>query len=248
MSPVSEVHIGDHVEITLVSDHMKTSSGIVHYKFPDSGDGWVTVLLKNGDKGRVIDVIDPEESIKQRIMNEGHYTENKKNFFEDVMSNKVIPQTVQSFLNSEGGFLYIGVLDTGTLEERLVGLDQDFEQIQGYKNMTNGEMCDEMERKIMDALDKYLKSNTALGPLVEIKFVQISGVQIAEIKITQSSKPWFFRRLSKNNKPQSFELWLDNKRVGKRVLDDFYIRRGGSKKMLSTHEEVYTYVMDHFKT
>ena len=164
------------------------------------------------------------------------------------MRKQVIPQTIQSFLNSDGGHLYIGVRDVGTLKERLMGLDYDFSQISGHKDMTNDKLCDELGRRIMDALERHLTSVTLLGPLVEIRFVGINDVQIAEINIMKSPKPWFFCHKSKNNKQQSFELWLNKKRVGERVLDDFYIRRGGSKKLLATHNEFYNYTVEHFKT
>jgi len=247
MNPVSNVHVGDHVEITLLSDPSRISSGTVAYVFPDSDSGRITVLLKNGDRGRVIQVLNSDELTKGRIMREDQYTENKENFSEDVMRNKVIPQTVQSFLNAEGGRVYIGVRDTGTLQERLVGLYGDFSQIPDHENTANDKLCDELERRIMDALDRHLSSVVSLGSLVDIKFISVLGIQIAEINVLQSPKPWFYRHLSRNNKPQVFELRADSKTVTERTLDDFYIRQGGRKKLLSTHEEFYTYAIHHFK-
>lgn len=247
MSPISNVHVGDHVEIILSSNH-KISSGIVFDIFPDSEKDAIIVLLNNGDEGRVIRVINSEELIKERIMREDQYTENKENFSQDIMRTKSIPQAVQSFLNSDGGHLYIGVRDTGTLEERLVGLNYDFEQIKGHEDMRDDELCDELERSIMSTLDKYLTSVTDIGSLVKCRFVRIKNVQIAEIHIFKSAKPWFYCNLSKNNRLQKFELCISMKKVGGRILDDFYIRRGGSKKLLSTHEEFYKYIVDHFKT
>ena len=248
MSPVTNIQVGDYVEIMLSSDHTRTSSDVVWHIFPPSGNDWTTVLLENGDRGRVIQVINSEELIMQRIMREDQHTENKENFSEYVMRHKVIPQTVQSFLNSEGGYLYIGVHDTGTLEERLVGLDYDFGQIEDHESMTDDKLCDTLKRNIMNALGKYLESDTDLGPLVDIRFVQVSGTHIVEIKILQSPKPWFFRHLTKGNRPQVFNIQHSDKKVEQRELDDFYIRRGDSKKMLSTHKEFYKYAVDHFKT
>ena len=190
MNP-SDVHVGDEVEITLSSNPTKRSEGVVARVFPDSGRDKITVLLKNGDKGHLISVKNSEEMVKKRIMRENQHAENKECFYEDVMRGEVIPQTVQSFLNSEGGYLYVGVRDTGTLKERLVGLGRDFEQISGHEDMANDKLCDMLERKMMAALDKRLESDTALGPLVEIRFVHVSNTQIAEIKITRSTKPWF---------------------------------------------------------
>ena len=247
MSPVTDVQVGDYAEIMLSSDHTRTSSDVVWRIFPPSGNDWTTVLLENGDRGRVIQVINSEELTMQRIMREDQHTENKANFSEYVMRHKVIPQTVQSFLNSEGGYLYIGVVDTGTPEERLVGLDYDFGEIDGHESMTNDKRCDILKRSIMDALGKHLESDTALGPLVDIRLVQISGTHIVEIKILQSPKPWFFRYFIKGNRPQVFKIQHNDGKVEERELDDFYIRRGDSKKILSTHKEFYKYAVDHFK-
>ncbi len=248
MSSKLNVNVGDYVEIILLSDPRKTSTGRVSHILVDPTSNKITVLLDNGDKGRVIQIMNSEKIIEERIMYEDQYTENKANFSEKVMSTMVIPKTVQSFLNSDGGYLYIGVGDTGTLTERLIGLDYDFSHITDHKNKSNYTLCDELERKIMDALDKYLDSDTALGSLVNIRFVYVLEVQIIEIKIKSSTKPWFFRNLNKANKPLKFVISSNDTEKHERVLDDFYIRQGGSKKMLSTHREFYTYVLDHFKT
>ena len=90
----------------------------------------VIVILENGKKGHVIQIVNSAEIIKRRILSENQYSENKEVFGAPVMKTKVIPQTIQSFLNSEGGYLYIGIKDTGTLEERLVGLTFDRETIE----------------------------------------------------------------------------------------------------------------------
>ena len=205
-----------------------------------------TVVLTNGDKGDVTRVIDSPNMIPKRIMAEGQHTENKEKFGEDIMREKVIPQAVQSFFNSEGGHLYIGVKDTGNLGERLVGLDDDFGQIEGSENMTNDKLCDELEKRILDALEKHLSSDAAIGQLVKIKFVIVEGVQIAEILVKPSPKPWFFRHLTKGNKLKKFDLYFDNKKLEARTLDDFYIRRGNSKKPLDTHEHFYRYAVERF--
>lgn len=238
------IHLGDRVKIATWTNPARHSEGSI-YKIVSSDDLPV-VILKNGDKGRVIHIINSENAIKERIMSEDQYTENKENFGEDVMCSNVIPHTVQSFLNSEGGYLYIGVKDTGGLKERLVGLDYDFDLIRGSENIANDKLCDVMGRRIMSSLGRYLESEANLGPLVQIKFVHVCGVQITEIKIGKSPKPWFYRHISKSNKPQQFELHFNNKVIGQRILDDFYIREGGGKKLLQTHNEFYTYAKDHF--
>ncbi len=241
-----DVHVGDRVDIALLSDPACFSSGIVHMVLSNPDSDKTVVILKDGKKGRVVSVTDSESVIRERIMREDQYAENKEKFSEKIMRGKVIPMTVQSFLNSEGGHLYIGVKDTGTLVERLVGLEFDFEQIEDHQNMTNDKLCDKLEQKIMDSLDDNLESDVPLGPLVAIRFIRVNGVQVAEINIKRSSKPWFFLNKTKGNKPKTFDLFFNNEKVDQRTLDDFYIRLGGGKKRLSTHAEFYKYSRGRF--
>ena len=245
MSDFSAVCVGDQVEIILLSNHTKQSSGEVFKILFNDDPNKIVVVLKNGDKGRVIRIINSMDVIKKRIMTEGQYTENKEKFGESVMRDKVIPQTVQSFLNSEGGYLYIGIKDTGELDQRLVGLGYDFELIDPEHNTTNDKLCDELERKIMDSLYKHLESTAQMGQLVKIHFVDIDDVQIVEIEIKPSPQPWFFKHITKKNKPKQFDLCFDDEKTS-RSLDDFYIRFGGAKKLLETHSEFYKYAKSHF--
>ena len=245
MTESQDVRVGDHVQITLLVNPARQSTGRV-FRVLSLNATNVVVVLTNGDKGKVIRVINSEDVIKERIMTEGQYAENKENFSKDVMRNDVIPKTVQAFLNSEGGHLYIGVRDVGRLGERLVGLDYDFKIIDPDQKMTTDKKCDTLERQIMDSLAKHLESDESIGPLVKFRFVQIRDVLILEIAIKQSSKPWFYKHLTRSNRRQEFEIYVGGNRVGKRTLDDVYIRSGSSKKALETHKDFYDYVKHHF--
>lgn len=206
-----------------------------------------SVVLTNGEFGRVISIIHGESDIKTRIMNEGQTSENKENFGGKHMHDNSIPKAVQSFLNSDGGYLYVGVGDEGSLEERLVGLEYDFGLItQKTGNLSRDKLCDMLERRLMDSLEKYLSSEASLGSLVGVNFPTVLGIAIMEVKVERSSRPWFYRNLTRTDKPRQYEIWLDGKSVGRRSLDDFYIRRGGSKKLLHTHEEFYAYAKSRF--
>ena len=244
MADLFNVHELDHVEIILLANPGIQSSGKVIRVLSSNFE--TIVVLENGDKGKVIRIINSITAIKERIMIESQYTENKENFGALHMCDKVIPQTVQSFLNSEGGYLYIGIKDTGSLDERLVGLTVDFELISGFETMINDKLCDKLSMKIMDYLQKYLTSCIPIGPLVELNFVHINNIQILEIIIKKSPNPWFYQHLSKSNKPMQFELIFQKESFGKRCLDDFYIRSGAGKKPLHTSKEISDYLYQHF--
>lgn len=244
ISTAYPVHVGDYVRIVLWTNQSKRSEGTVDRIVKDSNPP--TVILRNGDKGQVLQVLHSEDIVKKRIMAENQYVENKETFSEDVMRTEVIPRTVQSFLNSEGGFLYIGIRDTGDLDERLVGLDYDFRLIKDGTDIPNDKIRDKFERQIMGSLEKYLESEASLGPLVEIRFVRVCDVQVVEISIGKSPKPWFYKNISKSNKPKKFDLHWNGKVMRQQFMDDFYIRDGGGKKLLQTHKDFYTYAKNRF--
>ena len=245
MADFSDVHESDHVEISLLVNPTKQSSGKI-MKILSNDPSETIVVIENGYKGKVIRIINFIGTIKERIMTESQYTENKENFGTQVMRDRVIPQTVQSFLNSEGGYLYIGIKDTGNLKERLVGLQADFALLSDSETLTNDKLCDKLSIKIMDSLKKYLASDVPIGSLVELKFVLINKIQILEITVRKSPKPWFYQHITKNNKSKEFELIFQNEPFGKRHLDDFYIRSGARKELLQTGKEICDYIYQHF--
>lgn len=240
---------GDQVEIMLNRDPRQHSQGKVSQIRSGVGSDTVSVVLTNGDFGTVIRIINSPEIIKDRIMGEGQYTENKEKFGEWIMKNEVIPKTVQSFLNTDGGYLYIGIRDTGTLEDRLVGLNYDFDIIRSKEKdiISEDEICDKLGREVIDSLTKYLSADTQIGPLVSIDFPEIQSVRIMQISIKRSIHPWFFKHLTKQNKEKVFQVRFADEKPRERRIDDFYIREGSSKKKLETHQEFYKYLRAHFR-
>ena len=242
-----QVHIGDQVRISLRKNPAMHSEGQVYQIKSDADPRKIQVVLTNGDWGTVILVLNSAQIIEKRIMAEGQYTENKENFGAPIMRNNVIPKTVQSFLNSDGGYVYIGVRDTGSLEKRLAGLESDFAPIrEKYGHAETDKLCDHLGLGIMTTLEKYLASAATLGTLVSVNFPVIRNVTIAEIAIKNSPHPWFYKNLAKNNKEKQFQIFHDDKRAGERILDDFYIRQGNGKKRLDTMREFYEYAKDRF--
>ena len=205
------------------------------------------VVLTSGEFGCVMSVARTENDIEARIMNENQTSENKANFGGEHMHDDSIPKAVQSFLNSDGGYLYVGVGDEGDLEERLIGLEYDFDLItKKHGNMSRGKLCDKLEIRVMDSLEKHLSPEASLGSLIDIRFPTVLGVTIMEIRVGKSPRPWFYRNHTKAGKPKQYEIRFDGQTVEQRELDDFYIRRGGSKKPLHTHEKFYTYAKNRF--
>lgn len=243
LESVPDVCLGDYVKIMCCDGSGRNEVGTVCHILSHKD---ALVRLAGGDTGHVQNIIRSEDVAKKRIMYENQYTENKENFSQTVMRENVIPKTVQSFLNSQGGYLYIGIRDVGDLNERLVGVDYDFSMLKESADLPNDKLCDILTRNIMAALDKYLESDASLGPLIQVRFIRICGVQIVEIRIRKSPKPWFYKNLAKNGKEKVFEIKSQDGVVAQRRMDDFYIRVGESKKLLETHKQVYQYIRNNF--
>lgn len=252
MANFSGVHQGDLVEIALAADPKNRTEGRVLQVLENGDPANVEVLLTDGSRGIVIKVIDSEEIIQERIMHEDQFTENKENFASDIMRFDVIPKTVQSFLNSLGGRLYIGVRDQGSLKERLVGIKPDIDLMRKNDKSLSGadpdeKLRDRLELNIMGALNRHLSSDVDIGPLVKIRFPTVCGVQIIEVAIKRSPSPWFFMHVTNRGRPKEYRLSYDGEPGTKRFMDDFYIRRGNGKTLLHTHKEVYDYIKTHYK-
>ena len=251
---LSKIHVGMNVIIRLLSNPAETSEGVIaRIVSEDDEPKGIIVILENGKKGNIWKINNSDEIIKKRICNENQFTENKETFGELPMKQKVIPQTIQSFLNSEGGYLYIGVKDIGTLEERLVGLTTDRKIIEagsdakkwfekeGRDDLPDEKFEDFFEMELQATLGKYLACAIPIAPLIELKWPEINGIKILEIHIPKILKPVFFRNLSKHGEIR-FDIKYMNKPAGQRYLDDFYVRRGGSREPIDKSQDIYEYI------
>lgn len=247
-SLTTAINPGDHVCISLRHDPNVRVEGNVEYVISEHGQNPVQVALRDGSSGTVIATLgNSDEVIRRRILSENQYSENKEIFGEPEMRSGVIPKTVQSFLNSEGGHLYIGIRDTGSLQERLAGIYGDFDLIKkDWKAEETDKMCDELKLRIKASLSKYLVSEAQLGPLIEMDFPSVCGVMILQIKIDKSKKPWFYKNLNRSGNEMKFQLSYKKIQCGERTLDGFYIRDGNGKKRLDTLREFYEYAKDRF--
>lgn len=194
----------------------------------------IEVELDTGYIGRIkeiIDTDDTESEILQRIQQREDTTlEKKETFAYDVNEEKrndqlkkVVCTAVASMLNTQGGYVYVGVNDDGLP----IGLERDFSLITGGGNN------DQLEIQIRASLNKYLSNYETVSHFIEITFPSVKGIEICEIKIKPSSEPIFLKTtihpvsINNSNKDRHF--------------DDFYIRDGNGKRLLETHQEFLRY-------
>lgn len=219
----------------------------------------ILVLLENGDSGHIVEIINSVEIIRERILStESHNSENKLNFYEPIMKEKVIPLTIQSFLNSNGGYVYVGIYDDGkTPSETFVGLKEDkkfledeliiLEELKSEEKLSDMKFKDIYRSDIEKTLDRFLVSDENLGSLIDFNFPVIDGVMILEINITRSDSPVFYKHKSRNNKEINFEIYENGKKLGDRKIDEFYYRDGSRKVRIDTFEEFYTFLQNNFQ-
>jgi hypothetical protein len=218
----------------------------------DDPDG-IIILSTSGYYGHILSVHNLTEEIRARILkNEAHISENKENFYEPIMRTHVIPATIQSFLNANGGYLYIGIFDAGTTpSEKFLGLGEDREyvrkkfvnmgKLQPSDTLSDNDFFNEYQSDIEKTLDKYLIADNTLGPYVDYSFPKIDGVTILQIEISISPNPVF------DNKPEEYQLYQNGQKVGTRKLDNFYYRDGSRKKPVENFQKFFKYLKDKSK-
>lgn len=251
VTKLSSIQVGMTVKIKVLHKN-NIIGGKVYEIFSkeDDHDG-IIVLITSGFYGHVLSIHNVIDEIKERILkNESHNSENKEDFYEPIMREHVIPTTVQSFLNSNGGYLYIGIYDHGTTpSEKFRGLDKDREHVtqkflksgklQPGEILSDTDFFNEYQSDIEKALDKYLISDNSLGPLIDYGFPIIDGVTILEIAIRASPNPVF------SNKSEEYQLYKNGQKVGQnRTLDTFFFRDGSRKKPVETFQEFFKYLKD----
>jgi len=245
---LSNIRIGMTVRIKIVNDASE-SEGQVFKVFSknDDPDG-ILVLLEGGRIGNVIKIINSPEIIKKRILSETQNSENKSNFYQPVMQNEVIPKTIQSFLNADGGYLYIGVKDDAPPEEKIIGLDEDRKTLEErYGKLSDDKFSDKFRSDVEKTLDKFLASDASFGSLLDFDFPVIDGKMLLQIDVKRSPAPVFYKCLNRNNKETVFEICLNGNEVTRRRLDEFHYRDGSRKRHCETFEEYHEYHNQHFQ-
>lgn len=90
-----------------------------------------------------------------------------------------VARAISSFMNSEGGFLLIGIDD----EKNMIGLDNDLAQVHGS--------LDEFQLTFTNAINTYLgKVNR---PLVDIHIEKAEGKDVSIVRVRRSLHPVYLR-------------------------------------------------------
>jgi uncharacterized protein YwbE/predicted HTH transcriptional regulator len=207
---------------------------------PDIVSDGIRVTLNTGSIGNVKELVGPENSIEliqKRLKDrENLFVEKKSTFSYDVVLDgrndylqTVAAIAVSSFLNTDGGFVYLGVSDDGVP----LGLDLD------YSLMSSRPNNDGLEDKIRNSFSKILGNNIELQQCLSYNFPIIDNKEICEIHVKPSKKPIFLQA-------KKCTVIIDDKHKPQRWIDDFYIRRGNSHYLIEKNSELFEYFMNRF--
>ncbi len=105
------------------------------------------------------------------------------------------------------------------------------------------------------SLDSYLFSKTRLGGLLNYEWFNIDGKIFLEIIIPSSKHPIFYRHIQRTGKNKGklieFSVGVNQNNNFtphfQRYLDDFYIRDGSRKALITTLEDFAIYYDEHFR-
>ena len=164
----------------------------------------------------------PEISYKQIISRgESHQIEFKPTLVYNFDTGKgsikvkyIIARVICSFLNSNGGTIFIGVKDDGIIQ----GLDFDYSLFEfGQKD------------KVLLELDSLISHyfGTSKKPLISGFIESIDGIDVLIIEVAQSNKPVF----------------LNHQFEGKSEKQ-FFVRMNASTRMISDVEEIVDYIVN----
>ncbi len=93
----------------------------------------------------------------------------------------VVSKTIDGFMNSEGGKLFIGVDDEGNI----LGIEDDYSTL-GKKQNRDGFLL-----KLTEVVQKHL--GTAYNQYLSIKIEQIDGADVCLVDVLQSDLPVFLK-------------------------------------------------------
>ena len=103
---------------------------------------------------------------------------------------RTIIRTIGSFMNAQGGTLYMGVNDSGVASDSITGEMRYLNSFPPYPNFSYPTNKDGYKRFILDWAGKLLGNFATI--LISFDFVNYGFVQVCKVNITKSKVPvWF---------------------------------------------------------
>jgi predicted HTH transcriptional regulator len=258
VTKLSDIYPSLTVKINVTAQFPRTEIGVIAkvLSLVDNPKG-IEVVIDGGLMGNVIEIIKSVEIAKNKILTETNYADNKICFTEPIMKDKAIPQAVQSFLNSQGGSLFIGIKDNPEDgEEKIVGLqfDRNHYELKNNGPLSDDKFKDKLRTDIEKSLESNLYSTIRLSQLVDYDWWHIEGKIFLEIIIPSAKAPVFYKHLYKTGRDKGKEITFNltykedrtEMKGPSKKLDEFFVREGSHKSPITTFEEFTDYYKTHF--
>ncbi len=147
-----------------------------------------------------------------------------------------IAKTICAFLNSSGGYLFVGVNDEGVLN----GLEYDFKLLQNNsKNSREGQSVEDKFQLKFDAiLNDFFERSVHSSIRGYITLIQ--EVKCFVIEVQKSSDSVFLKGTKKK--------WIEEKNDWEYIkIKEFYYRKTASSEKIQDPEELVRYCKNHWK-
>jgi hypothetical protein len=190
----------DHAEWGIREIYRRENTGTLNFyelcEFGLSSEEKEDTILPDGTKLNVAELIENGENEKVEFKSSLCYDFQKNNKSKDV--ELAVVKSVAAFLNSNGGYLLIGVKDDKTI----LGLEKDFSLL---KKATT----DSFELHFTNIVNKYLGAENR--PCVTMRFAEIGGKMVSvvvipkrgprDVYLTLEGQPFFYIRSGNSSQP-----------------------------------------------
>jgi len=190
----------DHAEWGIREIYRRENTGTLNFyelcEFGWSSEEKEDTILPDGTKINVAELIENGENEKVEFKSSLCYDFQKNNKSQDV--ELAVAKSVAAFLNSNGGYLLIGVKDDKTI----LGLEEDF-------SMLKKATTDSFELHFTNIVNKYLGAENR--PCVTMRFAEIGGKMVSvvvvpkrgprEAYLTFEGEPFFYIRSGNSSQP-----------------------------------------------
>lgn len=191
----------DHAEWGIREIYRRENTGTLNFyelcEFGSSSEKKEeNVVLADGIKLNVSELIENGENEKVEFKSSLCYDYKKNNKSKDVEFS--VAKSVAAFLNSNGGYLFMGVKDNKTI----LGIEKDF-------SVLNKATEDAFELHFTNIINKYLGAENR--PCVTMRFAEIDDKTISiviipkrgprEVYLTLEGQPFFFIRSGNSSQP-----------------------------------------------
>lgn len=179
--------LGEYLHFGSIILTKKSNNKILRFDYITNAEYYINIIKKSIEHNNIDRPLSNEQVLEVIQKGESNSVEFKQTFRKDVKLNKVnkelekaVMKTIVGFVNSKGGFLFIGVTDEGNI----TGLEEDYKTL---KRSTR----DYFENYLLQIFDSMI--GREFVNLISIDFYNIEGKDICLIRMLPSVEPVYLK-------------------------------------------------------